>query len=175
MKNKIIIKLSMEILAAVFIAFFSYNIFSNGKTINEVLAYTSNNKTITLNEIKPLELSNIIPVSDTYALENYEKSEYQIINNNDNYVNYRIIYRISNNVDINWFNYYLNVKDVEKTDKFNNQYIFEKDGYNEVVLYEGAIKAKDTVNFKYIMWLDSSVGNEAQNKSFSGNLVVETY
>ncbi len=173
--NKTIIKLSIEIFAAIFIAFFSYNIFNQGSTVSQAVAYNSGNKEVTLKEIKPLELSNIFPMDNEYALDNYEKAQYKIINNGTKEVNYRIIYRISNDIDYNWFNYYLKIDNNENTNKFEDQQKRQTIDYTDIILYEGKLEVNKTVDYEYLMWLDSSIGNEAQNKSFKGEFVIETY
>lgn len=175
MKDKGIIRLSTEIFVALLIVVFSFNIFNNGETINKAFAYNSGNRQIMLNVIRPLDLSNIFPITDSEALNNYEKAQYQIINNESNNVNYKIIYRISRGIDFNWFNYYLKIYDEEKIDKFINQNIRENIDYIDIILYEGTIRKNEKIDFEYLMWLDYSVGNEAQNKTFNGEIIIETY
>ena len=51
----------------------------------------------------------------------------------------------------------------------------EKKNYMDFVLYNGELNKNNEKTFKYTMWLDKNVGNEAQNKSLSAQFVVKSY
>lgn len=174
--NKRIVNLSFEILFAVLLIIGSYFTFCNNTTTKEVFAYNNYHKELDLKEIKPLVLTNAIPMTNDKALESYEKSIYQIINNNNSKVKYRLIYRIYNSpIKVEWFNYYLKINNKETISNLGNLGPKENIDYTDLILTEGIIDKLETKDVEYLIWLDSNVGNEAQNKSFDAKIILETY
>lgn len=175
--SKKIIHLLFEILFAVLIMVGSYMTFCKGENLNEVLALnSSNNKNLEFKEIIPLQLSNIYPITNEDALNTYQKSSYQIINNNNSKVKYRLIYRIYNSdIKVEWFNYYLKINNNETISNLGNLGPKNSNDYVDLIIKEGIIDSNTTIDFNYLIWLDYNVGNEAQNKSFNAKIVLETY
>ena len=174
--NKTIIHLSFEILFAILIIFGSYNIFNTNKLTTNAVAYNSNNKNLIFEEINALDLTNIYPIENKDALNIYEPAKIKITNNNTSKFHYRLIYRISSNtMDLNWFNYYINLDNEESINKFINLKTKITSDYTDIIINEEIINENETIYVDYLMWLDYTIGNEAQNKSFIGNFVLETY
>lgn len=174
--NKKIMYLSFEILFASLIIVFNFIVFYKSDTPSQVFAYNNAINALELKEITPLELTNIVPMTNDEALKEYNKSHYQIINNNNSKINYRLIYRMYNSsVKPEWLNYYLKLDDNEIISNLGNLGPKTNEEYIDIILKEGTINKNETIDFEYLIWLDYNVNNEAQNKSFSSKLIVETY
>ncbi len=174
--NKKIMYLSFEIVFAILIIVFNFIVFYKGDTPSQVFAYSNKINALELKEVTPLELTNIVPVTNDIALKEYNKSHYQIYNPNNSKMNYRLIYRMYNStVKPEWFNYYLKMDDKEYISNLGNLGPKNSEDYIDLILKEGTINKNKTIDFEYLIWLDYNVNNEAQNKSFSSKLIVETY
>ena len=175
--NKKIRGLVYEIVFASFIAGVALFSWLNPDTTLAKIATANSSQTITLQEIQPLNLQNIYPIDDDKAINNYDKAVIRLTNNGNNTSTYDLIYRISNNSTLNseWLKFMLNVDENNSVDFLSNLKITKDKNYTYYTLYTGKLEAYSQKDFEYLLWLDKNVGNEAQNKSLSANLMVKSY
>ena len=175
--NKQIRGLVFELLFASFISGFAIFAWVNPDTTLAKIAQVNGNQTITLQEIKPLNLENIYPIDDEIAINNYDKAVIRLTNNSTADSTYELIYRVSNDSTLNaeWLKFMLNVDGTNNIEFLDNLENNENNDYTDYILYTGKINANSQKDFEYLMWLDKNVGNEAQNKSLSANIIVKSY
>ena len=131
---------------------------------------------VVLEQIKPLSISNISPISDEDAIKNYDNAILKVVNNKNTTSNYELIYRISNNSTLNSkFIKYKLENNNSKIDFLYNSEIKKGDGYTDYILHKGTIKPEDNLEFSFIIWIDENVGNEVQNKKLLSSFVVNSY
>ena len=175
--NKKIRSLVYEIIFASFIGGIALFAWLNPETTLAKIATANTSQTVTLQEIEPLNLENIYPVDDEYAISNYDKAVIRVTNNGNNSSTYDLIYRISNNstLDASWLKFMLNIDETNNVEFLSNLKTTRDNNYTYYTLYTGTLEAHSKKDFEYLMWLDKNVGNEAQNKSLSANLMVKSY
>jgi len=175
--NKQIRSLIFELLFASFIAGIAIFAWVNPDTTLAKIAQVNGNQTITLQEIKPLNLENIYPIDDEKAIGNYDKAIIRLTNNSSADSTYELIYRVNNNSTLNteWLKFMLNVDENSNVEILANLETNKNNGYTDYILYTGKLNANSQKDFEYLMWLDKNVGNEAQNKSLSANIIVKSY
>lgn len=175
--NKQIFKLMFEILFVSLIIVINMEARNNSIDIqNKVFAFNNKLNTIELKQLNQMDATNIFPITNEVALNNYEKSVFQVSNNNDKNIRYRFIYRIytTSTVEIDWLNFYLKIDKNETIDKLSNQNKIKTDEYIDIILYEGNLIYNDVKEIEFLIWLDYNVGNEAQNKTISTKIFVDT-
>ena len=175
--NKQIRSLIIEIVFASFICGLAISTFINPNTTLAKIAFSNSSETITLEQVKPLKLENIFPVDDKTAIDTYDKAIIRLTNNSNNKSTYKLIYRVNNNstLDAKWLKFMLNVDETNKIEFLSELEISKDSKYTDYILHTGEIDANSKKDVEYIMWLDKNVGNEAQNKSLSANLIVKSY
>lgn len=175
--NKKIRSVTFELVFAIIIFILAYSVWVNPSKAMVAFASSNENQTVLLSEVKPLKLENIFPISDEKAINNNEKGIFKLTNNSNINSKYSIVYRIYNNstLDYNFLKYQLIIDNKSFVDFLSTLQINEENNYMDFTLYNGEIDKNSTKEFEYTMWLDSAVGNEAQNKSLSAQFVVKSY
>jgi len=175
--NKKIRGLLLELVFLFVIFTLAFSLWINPNTTMAAFASSNGDQTVLLEEIEPLRLENIFPIDDDKAIANNQKGLFKIINNSSVNSKYSIIYRVhrSSTLDYNFLKYQLIIDDKSYVDFLSNIQINEENNYIDFVLYNGEIDNNDEKTFKYTMWLDKNVGNEAQNKVLSAEFVVKSY
>lgn len=175
--NRRIRGLLLEILFASIIFVLAFSMWIDPNASMAAFASSNENQTVLLEEVEPLKLENIFPIDDDKAIKNNDKGLFKLINNSSTNSKYSIIYRIYNSstLDYNFLKYQLIIDNNSYVDFLSNLQISKEKNYIDFVLYNGEIDNNSEKTFEYTMWLDSSVGNEAQNKVLSGEYVVKSY
>ena len=175
--NKQIRKIVIELVFALFIFVLAFSIWINPNTTFAKMASSNENQSIVLEEIKPLKLENIYPVDDNVAINQNEKGLFNLKNSSNINSKYSIIYRIHNSssLDYKFLKYQLIIDNKSYVDFLSNIQVIKEKNYIDIVLYNGELSANDNKEFEFTMWIDSSIGNEAQNKVLSSEFVVKSY
>ncbi|MBE6153612.1 MAG: hypothetical protein E7166_05250 [Firmicutes bacterium] len=175
--NRKIRNLVVEVCFATFIFTLAFSLWINPNTTMAAFAESNGNQTVLLQEVKPLKLENIYPISDSKAINNNNKGLFKLINNANVNSKYSIIYRIHNSstLDYNFLKYQLIIDDNSYVDFLYNLQFNEENNCVDFILHNGEIDKNSEKTFEYTMWLDSEVGNEAQNKVLSAEFVVKSY
>lgn len=175
--NKQIFKLIFEIFFVFLIIVINIGARNNSiDTQNKVFAFNNRLNTIELKQLSQMDVNNIFPISNEDALNNYEKSIFQVSNNNNKNTRYRFIYRVytTSTIEIDWLNFYLKIDDNETIDNLSNQNMIKTDEYVDIILYEGNLNSNENKEIEFLIWLDYNIGNEAQNKTMSTKTFVDT-
>lgn len=175
--NKKIRSVAFELIFTIIIFGLAYNVWINPNASIAAFASSNENQTVLLEEVNPLKLENIYPISDEKAINEGEKGLFKLTNNSNTNSKYSIIYRVYNysTLDYNFLKYQLIIDDKSFVDFLSNLQISQENNYIDFILYNGEIDKNSEKTFEYTMWLDSEVGNKAQNKSLSAQFVVKSY
>jgi len=175
--NKKIRGLLLELVFVTIIFTLAFSLWINPNTTMAAFASSNGDQTVLLEEVKPLRLENIYPISDNTAINEGEKGLFRLTNNSNVNSKYSIIYRIYNTSTLNYefLKYQLIIDNKSFVDFLSNVQINEENNYIDFVLYNGEIDKNSEKTYEYTMWLDSKVGNEAQNKVLSAEFVVKSY
>lgn len=179
--NKQIKKVVFELIFAILLFTFAFIIWitPNSMDVGRVAATTLNTGgSVALEQISPLALENIYPVDDEYAITNYDKAILKLTNNSGSTSRYILSYRVYNNstLDTKFLKFQLENENIDtRVDFMSNLGMNLGSNYIDYVLYSGEIAPNKSLEFKYLMWIDHNVGNEAQNKNLSAQFVVNSY
>lgn len=179
MINQQIKKIFFELVFAILLFIIALFLWlSPNKSLSRFLISETNSKNIvSLEEIKPLNLINIYPISDEDGINSDTNAILRIKNNSKTNSRYILSYRVNNNstLDISYLKYHVIDEELNKVDFLSNLGKNKEENYTDYVISTGELAPNDEKNIDFNMWLDSNVGNEAQGKSLSANFVIISY
>ena len=173
--KKTIIELIFTIMIFIGALFVWFNI--DFSVAGSVSKNSSNNGEISIEQIKPLSLNYIAPISDEEAIKNYEKAILKISNNKNITSRYELIYRISNDSTLNpdFIKFQLSNTKISKIDFLKNLEVKASDNYTDYILYIDEIAPNNSLDFSFIIWIDKNAGNDAQGKDLFSSFIVNSY
>lgn len=178
--NKQIKKTVIELIFSIIIFIIALIMWFNPNTsvANLITKNASNKGEVTLEQIKPLTINNLSPISDEEAINNYENAILRLTNNQNITSRYELVYRINNNstLDSRFIKFKLDNTLMEPIiESLTNVKIKKSDSYTDYIIYTGEITPNKSLDFSFIIWIDENATNEAQGKKLSSGFVVNSY
>ena len=178
--NRQIRKTVIELLFAIIIFIIALIMWLNPNTsIANIVSKNSMNKgEVALEQIKPLTINSISPISDEEAINNYDNAILRITNNQNVTSRYELIYRVNNNstLDTKFLKFKLDNIEIDPIiDFLSNVKTKTGDNYTDYIIYTGEITPNKSLDFSFIIWIDENAGNESQGKSLSSGFVANSY
>lgn len=172
--NREILKCLIEINALLFIVIVTYPVMSfiGESEGSKIAEFYDNYETdrLTLYYEKQADLSNLFPVTEEYALNNFEKSIINVVNNTNENKVYNLVLIIEKNSTLD--TKYLKININGKTYKLDDLYYTENNYVKYFIIDNNTVK-KESINYNNIyIWLDYETPNSEQNKTLTMNFDI---